>query len=198
MRLSEEENKEFSDFNGNKFNPIGRVELMVNSTDFIGFPCRMISFLVAKGGHFQILLGSRTIKKEKLLCKPLDPQMEGVFPAVQTDPKKAERAIIVQNKDKQKREGAERDRLREEARKAKTKEKKESKSSSSSAARLAQESQPPHRRRGESPSPSSSSSRNAKHPGSKSSESSWKKTRMPVDERSSSSSLSGGGAAIDD
>jgi hypothetical protein len=88
-RLNDEENKqEFSDFNGNKFNGIGRVELMVSSIDFVGFSCRTISFLVAKGGTFQILLGSRTIKKEKLLCKPLDPQMEGVFPAVQTDPKK--------------------------------------------------------------------------------------------------------------
>jgi hypothetical protein len=94
-RLNDEENKqEFSDFNGNKFNAIGRAELMVSSTDFAGFSCRTISFLVAKGGTFQILLGSRTIKKEKLFCKPLDLQIEGTlqiesaFPAVQTDPKK--------------------------------------------------------------------------------------------------------------
>jgi hypothetical protein len=88
-RLNEEENKqEFSDFNGNKFNGIGRAELMISCTDFAGFSCRKISFLVAKGGTFQILLGSRTIKKEKLLCRPLDPQREGVFPAVQTDLKK--------------------------------------------------------------------------------------------------------------
>jgi hypothetical protein len=87
--------------------------------------------------------------------------------------------------------------MREETRKAKTKERKESKSSSSSAARLAQESKP-YRRREESSSPSSSSSRNAKHPVSKSFKSSWKKTKAPVDERSSTSSLSGGGAAIDD
>ena len=88
-RLNDEENKqEFSDFNGNKFNGIGKAELLVNSTDFVGFPSRKISFLVAKGGTFQILLGSRTIKKEKLLCKPLDPQREGAFPAVQTDLKK--------------------------------------------------------------------------------------------------------------
>ena len=88
-KLNDEENKqEFSDFNGHKFNAIGKAELMVNSTDFAGFPSRKILFLVARGGTFQILLGSRTIKKEKLLCKPLDPQREGVFPAVQTDPKK--------------------------------------------------------------------------------------------------------------
>jgi hypothetical protein len=88
-RFSDEENKpEFSDFNGNKFTAIGRAELMVSSTDFAGFSCRTISFLVARGGAFQILLGSKTIKKEKLLCKPPDLEREGVFPAVQTDPKK--------------------------------------------------------------------------------------------------------------
>jgi len=88
-RFNEEESKqEFSDFNGNKFNPIGRAELMVISTDFPRFPGRTISFLVNKGGTFQIILGSRTIKKEKLLCRPQDPEMEGVFPAVQTDIKK--------------------------------------------------------------------------------------------------------------
>jgi len=88
-RLNDEENKqEFSDFNGNKFNAIGRAELMVSSTDFAGFSCRTISFLVAKGGTFQILLGSKTIKKEKLLCKPPDLEGERVFPAVQIDPKK--------------------------------------------------------------------------------------------------------------
>jgi hypothetical protein len=88
-RFSDEENKqEFSDFNGNKFNAIGKAEVMVSSTDFIGFPCRTISFLVAKGGTFQILLGSRTIKKDKLFCKPLDAAREGAFPAVLTGPKK--------------------------------------------------------------------------------------------------------------
>jgi hypothetical protein len=85
-RFNEEETKqEFSDFNGNKFNAIGRAVLMVGSTDFAGFSCRTIPFLVAKSGTFQILLGSRTIKKEKLLCKPLDPEREGAFPAVQTN-----------------------------------------------------------------------------------------------------------------
>lgn len=88
-RFKDEENKqEFSDFNGNKFNGIGKAGLMIYSSDFSGFPCRTISFLVAKGGNFQILLGSRTIRKEKLLYKPPGPQMEGAFPAVQTDPKK--------------------------------------------------------------------------------------------------------------
>jgi len=61
---------------------------MVISADFPRFPGRTISFLVNKGGTFQIILGSRTIKKEKLLCRPQDPEMEGVFPAVQTDIKK--------------------------------------------------------------------------------------------------------------
>lgn len=92
LKLSQpnEDNKqEFRDFNGNGFKAIGKAELRVSCTDFYGFPSRMLSFFVAKGGTFQILLGSRTIKKEKLLlCKPADPQREGVFPAVQTDPKK--------------------------------------------------------------------------------------------------------------
>ncbi|KAE9367092.1 hypothetical protein N431DRAFT_418205 [Stipitochalara longipes BDJ] len=199
-RLNDEENKqEFSDFNGNKFNPIGRAELMISSTDFAGFSCRRISFLVNKGGTFQILLGSKTIKKEKLLCKPEDPEREGAFPAVQTAPKKAERAVIIQNKEKQSKEGAERDKLREEARKAKMKERMEAKSSSSGAARLAQESKPHWMRENStSPSPSPSPSRNARYPVSKGPMSSWRKTKVPVNERSSSSSLSGGGAAIYD
>jgi hypothetical protein len=88
-KLNDEENKrEFNDFNGNKFNGIGKAEVMLNSADFVGFPCRKISFLVAKKDTFQILLGSKTIKKENLLCKPVDPEREGAFPAVQTDPKK--------------------------------------------------------------------------------------------------------------
>jgi hypothetical protein len=95
-RFNEEESKqEFSDFNGNKFNPIGRAELMVISTDFPRFPGRTISFLVNKGGTFQIILGSRTIKKEKLLCRPQDPEMEGVFPAVQTDIKKGRNCLEI-------------------------------------------------------------------------------------------------------
>jgi len=89
MRFNEEENKqEFKDINANKFHPIGRAEVMVSSTDFPGFPCRTFPFLVNRGGSFQIILGSRTIKKEKLLCKPPDPEREGAFPAVQTEPSK--------------------------------------------------------------------------------------------------------------
>lgn len=109
--------------------------------------------------------------------------------------RQAERAVIVQNKEKQKREGAERDKMREEARKAKAKERKESKSSSSSAARLARESNP-HRMREDST--SLSPSRYVKQRVSKSPNSSWRRTEASVNERSSSSSLSGGGAAIND
>jgi hypothetical protein len=83
--------------------------------------------------------------------------------------------------------------MREENRKANTKERKESKSSSSSAARLAQELKPQQTtEKSTSPSPLS----NAKHPGSNTSKLSWKKSKAPVHERSSSSSLSSGGAAI--
>jgi len=95
-RFNEEEGKpEFSDFNGNKFNPIGRAELMVISTDFPRFPGRLISFLVNKGGTFQIILGSRTIKRENLLCRPQDPETEGVFPAVQTDIKRGRNCLKI-------------------------------------------------------------------------------------------------------
>jgi len=112
----------------------------------------------------------------------------------------AERVVIVQNKEKQQKEGAERDKMREEARKAKKrelKELKESKSSSSSAARLAQESLP-CRMRENATSPSPSPSRNAKPRVTRGPKPPWRKIRAPVDERSSSSSLSGGGAAIYD
>lgn len=102
--------------------------------------------------------------------------------------------MIIQNKEKQEKEGAERDKMREEARKAKRKERIESKPSSSSAARLAQES---HLTRENFTSPTPSQSRNARNPIGKSPQSSWKKIKAPVDERSSSSSLSsGGGAAV--
>jgi hypothetical protein len=88
-KLTDDDKQEFLDFNGNTFNPIGKVEVMVHSTDFIGFPTRQLTFLVAKKGAFQILLGNRTIKKEKLLCKPPDSRGETAFPAVQTEPKKS-------------------------------------------------------------------------------------------------------------
>jgi hypothetical protein len=45
--------------------------MVSSSTEFTGFPCQTMSFKVAKGGNFQILIGSRIIKKEKLLCKHL-------------------------------------------------------------------------------------------------------------------------------
>ncbi len=85
---SEEIRQEFSDFNGNKFTGIGRAELMVTCRDFAGFSCRKITFLVAQGGTFRILLGSSTIKGENLLCKPPEAPSKGAFPAVQTDLKK--------------------------------------------------------------------------------------------------------------
>ena len=90
-RLNDEESKrEYIDFNGNKFNAVGKAELMIYSTDFSGFSCRTLSFLVATGRNFEIILGKRTTQKEKLLCRRLDPQMEGAYPAVQTDIKKGE------------------------------------------------------------------------------------------------------------
>jgi hypothetical protein len=81
-RLNDEENKqEYIDADGNKINWIGKTELMVSSTAFVGFPSEMMSFLVAKG-NFQIVLGRQTIRKEKLFYKP------GENPPVQIDPKK--------------------------------------------------------------------------------------------------------------
>ena len=79
--------REFNDFNeSKKLNGTGRAEFMISSSTHITrFPCQTMSFLVAKGGNFHILLGSSVIKKEKLLCKHLEPPREGVFPAVLTD-----------------------------------------------------------------------------------------------------------------
>jgi hypothetical protein len=93
-KLNTEENKRsFTDFNDNKFNAIGKADIVVLSTDFGGFQCRTISFLVAKARNFEIILGSRTIQKENLLCRPLDPQREGAYPAKQTEIKKREACL---------------------------------------------------------------------------------------------------------
>jgi hypothetical protein len=88
-KLNDNESKQiFKDFNGNAFNAIGKAEVMVSSTDFIGFSCRTLSFLVAQGSQIDILLGRKTIRKEKLLERPLPRKGGGTFPAVQADPKK--------------------------------------------------------------------------------------------------------------
>ena len=101
----------------------------------------------------------------------------------------------MQSKERQKINGAEHDRLRREA---KAKEKKESKPSSSATATamLAQESKP--RRARDLSSPSPSPSRDARHPVKNTPQSLRKRTKAPVRERSSSTSSSNGGVAIDD
>lgn len=86
-RLTEE--KEYSDFNGKKFTAIGKAEVMIDCNDFNNdFQTRILAFLVAKGNNFKILLGSKTIQKEKLFTKPAAPGGEAVYPAVQIDAKK--------------------------------------------------------------------------------------------------------------
>ena len=87
-KLTPAEEKIFSDFNGNNFAPIGKANVMIYSNDWKGFSTRRLSFLVARNLGSNILLGSKTIKKEQLLVKPLPPKGEAVCPAVQTDPKK--------------------------------------------------------------------------------------------------------------
>lgn len=85
-KLSDKENKkEFTDFNGNKFKGIGKVNVMVTSTDFSGISCRNLPFFVCKKDTFPILLGRITIEKENLLCKPPDPERESALPAVQAE-----------------------------------------------------------------------------------------------------------------
>ena len=86
-KLTEE--REYSDFNGKKFTAIGKAKVMIDCTDFNSdFQIRNISFLVAKGNNFKILLGSKTIQKERLFTKPVAPEGEAVYPAVQIDAKK--------------------------------------------------------------------------------------------------------------
>lgn len=214
-KLNDEENIEYTDISGNNFSPIGKVDIMVYSADFNtekgSFPCRILSFMVIKRSNIKILLGRETVKKESLLRMPPASQNSKAYPAVLSNPKKckltqvlilqtytncfhsyqAERAVIAQNKEKQNKEGAERDKIRQDAAKAKAKEKKEAKSSNSSTAMLAQESTP-RRRRGSPPPP-----RDPKQQVSNTN-SSWKKTKQPLHERSSSASSSAGGAALND
>jgi hypothetical protein len=62
--------KEYRDFNGNKFQPTFKVELMIQSEEFKGLmKCRRLSFLVAKKATFMILMGRDTIRKEELMTR---------------------------------------------------------------------------------------------------------------------------------
>lgn len=87
-KLTGEENTQFVDFNGNKFSAIGKVDVMLHCTDFRGFPSRNVSFLVTQSGAFKVILGKKTIKEESLLCRPVDPERDEAFPAVQSKVKK--------------------------------------------------------------------------------------------------------------
>jgi len=68
-KLNEDQNRQFSDFNGKSFKPYGKVQLMVSSHEFEGFPCRTLTFLVSRESTFKILLGKKTIKAEGLFSR---------------------------------------------------------------------------------------------------------------------------------
>jgi hypothetical protein len=67
--LSQQEKKEYRNFNGGTFQPAFKVELMVQSEEFKGILCRKLSFLVAKKAGFKILMGRETIRKEELMTR---------------------------------------------------------------------------------------------------------------------------------
>jgi hypothetical protein len=102
-----------------------------------------------------------------------------------------EQGVIEKNKEKQRREGADRDQARQEEKKSKRKENKEPKQPLSTAM-LVQESKPRRTRDSSSP---STVTRHLVMTGSRPSR---KNTTVPVHGRSPSSSSSNGGVAIDD
>ena len=67
--LSQQEKKEYRNFNGGTFQPAFKVDLMIQSEEFKGMLCRQLSFLVAKKAGFKILMGRETIRKEELMTR---------------------------------------------------------------------------------------------------------------------------------
>ena len=64
-KLSDEEQEvPYRDFNGKKFHPTGKVDLMIQTEEFKGdMKFRKMRFLVANKATFAILLGRDTIRK---------------------------------------------------------------------------------------------------------------------------------------
>jgi hypothetical protein len=88
-KLSQEDTrKEYRDFNGNRFQPLAKVDLMIQSEEFKGLmKCRKMSFFVANKATFSILIGRDTIKKHKLMTRgERDTDGEGVFVGIHGGP----------------------------------------------------------------------------------------------------------------
>jgi hypothetical protein len=64
-KLSEQEQEvQYRDFNGKKFEPTGKVELLIQTEKFKGdMKYRMMSFFIASKAGFAILFGRDTIRK---------------------------------------------------------------------------------------------------------------------------------------
>lgn len=70
-RLSAQELEvQYRDFNGKKFHPTGKVDLMIQTDEFKGdMKCRRMRFFVANKATFAILFGRDTIRKHGLYTR---------------------------------------------------------------------------------------------------------------------------------
>jgi hypothetical protein len=60
----QEQEVQYRDFNGKKFHPTGKVDLMIQTDEFKGdIKCRTMRFFVANKATFAILFGRDTIRK---------------------------------------------------------------------------------------------------------------------------------------
>ncbi|TAQ89069.1 hypothetical protein B7494_g2577 [Chlorociboria aeruginascens] len=183
-KLAEDNNKEYTDFNGRGFKATGKVDLVVTDDNFKNANTRVLSFLVTKRGKFNILLGRKTCYKQKLICRPPKDLEggEGAFTGIQKGPKKEEKEHIIRRKAEQAEKGAKEDKKRVDEKKAKKQEEQ-----ARTMANFAAESRPARaKERNRSISPSgpgrSGANRDSKSTSSKAS-------RAQVAEKSSSSSL---------
>jgi hypothetical protein len=81
-KLSPEELEvQYRDFQGKKFQPTGKVDLMIQTDEFKGqMKCRTMRFFVASKATFAILFGLDTIRKHAFLIRSkLDTDGEGVL-----------------------------------------------------------------------------------------------------------------------
>ncbi|KAG4435316.1 hypothetical protein IFR05_009205 [Cadophora sp. M221] len=141
VKLIPEETRKYRDFNGKSFSPTHKVDLMVQSDEFIGMKCRILSFLIAKDATFSILIGRSTIcKLELMVRRKRETDGEGVHVGILGDVSKAQKDLIKKNKETQKKTKQERERQREaklEEEEATKQKSRANQSSSQGAARLA-------------------------------------------------------------
>ncbi|PVH80361.1 hypothetical protein DL98DRAFT_654768 [Cadophora sp. DSE1049] len=141
VKLVPEETRKYRDFNGKSFSATHKVDLMIQSDEFLGMKCRNLSFLIARDATFSILIGRSTIFKQELMVRrKREIDGEGAHVGVLGDVSKAEKSRIKKNKEDQDKTKQERKKQREakmeeeETNKQKSRAKQ---SSSQSAARLA-------------------------------------------------------------